>query len=56
MADEDVQKTLEELSHDLHESKARLEEAQRVATSVIIIGTSLRIAWCGLTSFTESMG
>jgi PAS domain S-box-containing protein len=31
MADEDVQKTLEELSHDLHESKARLEEAQRIA-------------------------
>jgi hypothetical protein len=30
MADEDVQKTLEELSHDLHESKARLEEAQRI--------------------------
>jgi PAS domain S-box-containing protein len=31
MADEDVQKTLEELSRDLQESKARLEEAQRVA-------------------------
>src|SRR6201998_545211 len=31
MAEEDVQKTLEELSHDLHESKARLEEAQRIA-------------------------
>jgi PAS domain S-box-containing protein len=31
MADEDVQKTLEELSHDLRESKARLEEAQRIA-------------------------
>jgi PAS domain S-box-containing protein len=31
MAHEDVQKTLEELSHDLHESKARLEEAQRIA-------------------------
>src|ERR1700739_2139574 len=31
MADEDVQKTLEELSHDLHESKARLEEGQRIA-------------------------
>ena len=31
MANEDVQKTLEELSRDLQESKARLEEAQRVA-------------------------
>jgi PAS domain S-box-containing protein len=31
MADEDVQKTLEELSRDLQESKARLEEAQRIA-------------------------
>ena len=31
MADEDVQKTLAELSRDLQESKARLEEAQRVA-------------------------
>src|ERR1700719_599933 len=31
MADEDVQKTLEELSRDLQESKTRLEEAQRVA-------------------------
>ncbi len=31
MADEHVQKTLEELSRDLQESKARLEEAQRVA-------------------------
>lgn len=31
MADEQVQKTLEELSRDLQESKARLEEAQRVA-------------------------
>jgi PAS domain S-box-containing protein len=31
MADEDLQKTLEELSHDLHESNARLEEAQRIA-------------------------
>ena len=31
MADEDVQKTLEELSRDLRESKARLEEAQRIA-------------------------
>jgi PAS domain S-box-containing protein len=31
MADEDVQKTPEELSRDLQESKARLEEAQRVA-------------------------
>src|ERR1700741_9527 len=31
MADEHVQKKLEELSRDLQESKARLEEAQRVA-------------------------
>jgi PAS domain S-box-containing protein len=31
MADEDVQKALEELSRDLQESKARLEEAQRIA-------------------------
>ena len=31
MADEDVQKTLEQLSRDLQESKARLEEAQRIA-------------------------
>ena len=31
MANEDVQKTLSELSRDLQESKARLEEAQRVA-------------------------
>jgi PAS domain S-box-containing protein len=31
MADEGVQKTLEELSRDLQESKARLEEAQRIA-------------------------
>ena len=31
MADEDVPKTLEELSRDLQESKARLEEAQRIA-------------------------
>jgi PAS domain S-box-containing protein len=31
MANEDVQKTLAELSRDLEESKARLEEAQRVA-------------------------
>src|SRR5580693_6438722 len=31
MANEDVQKTLEELSRDLQESKARLEEAQRIA-------------------------
>jgi len=31
MANEDVQKTLAELSRDLRESKARLEEAQRVA-------------------------
>src|SRR5580693_2216845 len=31
MADEHVQKTLEELSRELQESKARLEEAQRVA-------------------------
>jgi len=31
MADEDAQKTLEELSRDLQESKARLEEAQRIA-------------------------
>src|SRR6201988_2579515 len=31
MADEDVQKILEELSRDLQESKARLEEAQRIA-------------------------
>jgi len=31
MAEEDVQKTPEELSRDLQESKARLEEAQRVA-------------------------
>jgi PAS domain S-box-containing protein len=31
MADQDVQKALEELSRDLQESKARLEEAQRVA-------------------------
>jgi PAS domain S-box-containing protein len=31
MANEDVQKTLVELSRDLQESKARLEEAQRVA-------------------------
>ena len=33
MANEDVQKTLKELSRDLQESKARLEEAQRVAHS-----------------------
>jgi len=31
MANEDVQKTLAELSRELQESKARLEEAQRVA-------------------------
>jgi len=31
MANEDVQKTLAELTRDLQESKARLEEAQRVA-------------------------
>jgi len=31
MADEDVQQTLEDLSQDLRESKARLEEAQRIA-------------------------
>jgi PAS domain S-box-containing protein len=31
MADEDVQKTLDELSRDLQESKARHEEAQRIA-------------------------
>ncbi|HSZ00120.1 MAG TPA: PAS domain-containing protein [Terriglobales bacterium] len=31
MGNEDVQKTLEELSRNLQESKARLEEAQRVA-------------------------
>ena len=31
MADEDVPKTAEELSRDLQESKARLEEAQRIA-------------------------
>ena len=31
MAKEDVQKTLAELSRELQESKARLEEAQRVA-------------------------
>ena len=31
MADEDVQKTPEELSRDLQENKVRLEEAQRVA-------------------------
>src|SRR5579863_3088179 len=31
MADEDVQQTLEDLSRDLQESKARLEEAQRIA-------------------------
>src|SRR5690348_13966179 len=31
MANEDVQKTLSELSRELRESKARLEEAQRVA-------------------------
>src|SRR5580765_4835009 len=31
MANEDVQKALEELSRTLQESKARLEEAQRVA-------------------------
>src|SRR5467141_820057 len=31
MANDDVQKTLAELSRDLRESKARLEEAQRVA-------------------------
>jgi hypothetical protein len=31
MEDEGVQKTLEQLSSDLHESKARLEEAQRIA-------------------------
>ena len=31
MANEDVQKTLAELSRDLQESKAKLEEAQRVA-------------------------
>jgi hypothetical protein len=30
MTDEDVQKILEELSRDLQESKARLEEAQRI--------------------------
>jgi len=32
MANEDVQKTLAELSRDLQESKAQLEEAQRVAS------------------------
>ena len=31
MANEDVQKTLANLSRELQESKARLEEAQRVA-------------------------
>ncbi len=31
MANEDVEKTLAELSRELGESKARLEEAQRVA-------------------------
>src|ERR1700739_1535841 len=31
MANDDVQKTLEELSRDLQESKTRLEEAQRIA-------------------------
>jgi PAS domain S-box-containing protein len=31
MADEDVQQTLEDLSRELRESKARLEEAQRIA-------------------------
>src|ERR1700758_246851 len=31
MTNEDVQKTLAELSRELQESKARLEEAQRVA-------------------------
>src|SRR5258707_10588589 len=31
MANEDVQKTLAQLSRDLQESKAKLEEAQRVA-------------------------
>jgi hypothetical protein len=31
MANEDVQRTLEELSRNLQENKARLEEAQRVA-------------------------
>ena len=31
MANEDVQRTLEELSRNLQESKAWLEEAQRVA-------------------------
>ena len=31
MTNEDVQKTLEELSRDLQESKARLEQAQRIA-------------------------
>src|ERR1700741_4589015 len=31
MTNEDVQKTLSELSRELQESKARLEEAQRVA-------------------------
>lgn len=31
MPNEDVQRTLEELSRDLQESKARLEEAQRIA-------------------------
>src|ERR1700721_3458990 len=31
MAKEDVEKTLAELSRELHESKATLEEAQRVA-------------------------
>jgi PAS domain S-box-containing protein len=31
MPDEEMQKTLEELSRDLQESKARLEEAQRIA-------------------------
>jgi hypothetical protein len=36
MANEDVQKTLAELSRDLQESKARLEEAQRVAHSPAI--------------------
>jgi hypothetical protein len=31
MPDEEMQKTLEELSRDLQESKTRLEEAQRIA-------------------------
>jgi len=44
MADEDVQKTLEQLSRDLQESKAGWKRRSALPTSVIIIGTSSRIA------------